>query len=111
MIIYKPQADSPPLQSLELTTQTLSITNIARLIDAPQLSRYPQAWCADGTGTIRESRYPQAWCVEGTGTIRDFTKTCDNRGPMRLKVSAIDTIVKTIFERLYSVSGMGTIGP
>jgi len=38
MIIYKPQADSPPLQSLELTSQTWSTTNIARLIYAPQLS-------------------------------------------------------------------------
>ena len=38
IIKYKPRADSPPLQASELTAQTLRITNIARLIDVPQLS-------------------------------------------------------------------------
>jgi len=33
-----PQADSPPLQLLGLMAETLSITNIARLINVPQFS-------------------------------------------------------------------------
>jgi len=38
MYIYIPQADSPPLQFLGLIAETLSLTNIARLIDVPQFS-------------------------------------------------------------------------
>ena len=43
--------------------------------------------------------------------IRDCAGTCNNRGPMRLKLSALDVIAKAIFERLYLVLVLRKFAP
>jgi len=49
---------------------------------------------------------------EGTGLpIRYCASSCHNRGPMRLKLSAIDVTAKAIFERLYLVLGLRKFAP
>jgi hypothetical protein len=42
--------------------------------------------------------------------IRNCARSSNNRGPRWLKLSAIDVTVKTVFERLYLVSGLAPIG-
>jgi len=43
--------------------------------------------------------------------IRDCAGSCNNRGPMRLKLSAIDVTAKAIFERWYLVLGLRKFAP
>jgi len=43
--------------------------------------------------------------------IRDCARGCNNCVHTRAQMSAIDVTKKILFERLYLVSGIGTIGP
>jgi len=44
-------------------------------------------------------------------TIRDCTKSCNNRGQTRPKLSAIDMTEKIFFERLYVLLGLRKFAP
>jgi len=66
------------------------------------------------TQHVSKSRFfyhPDGGYRDSLPPIRDCAKNCDNRGPKRLKLSAIDATEKTIFECLYLVPGLGTFGP
>jgi len=57
------------------------------------------------------TRHRRIKLIEGTLPIRDCTRSCNNRDPWRLKLSAIDVTPKTFFERLYLVLGFRKFVP
>jgi len=66
----------------------------------------------DTTQKIDTQRF-QVAAVMGTSVpglpIRDCTESCNSSVPRCAKVSTIDVMNKTIFERLYLVQGLGTL--
>jgi len=71
------------------------------LKEKPQIDQFWGLFFSGGVVVVRVPGLP----------IRDCAGTCNNRGPMRLKLSALDVIAKAIFERLYLVLVLRKFAP